>query len=104
VVLLKVLSQGTINGVKKLREYLIIDYYDSKHDITAMMRTTGYPVSITAQMIENGRYRDEEYFAQRKLFHPHLFCGTEKRDISLRLVTEAFNYGKNEFLEAKEAH
>jgi lysine 6-dehydrogenase len=84
VVLLKVLSQGTINGVKKSREYSIIDYYDSKHDITAMMRTTGYPVSITAQMIENGHIQERGVFCPEEIIPPEpFFAELKKRDIIL---------------------
>lgn len=54
VVLLKVFSKGLYNGKKRFFEYLMIDYYDEKHDITSMMRTTAYPTSIIAQMIEKG--------------------------------------------------
>jgi lysine 6-dehydrogenase len=86
VVLLKVLSQGTINGEKKSREYLIIDYYDSKHDITAMMRTTGYPVSITAQMIENGMIQQRGVFCPEEIVPPTpFFTELKKRDIFLSI-------------------
>ena len=54
VVLLKVISEGIKNKKRIRLEYEMIDYYDEKNNITAMMRTTGYPVSIIAQMIENG--------------------------------------------------
>ncbi|MBZ5536622.1 MAG: saccharopine dehydrogenase NADP-binding domain-containing protein [Acidobacteriia bacterium] len=41
--------------------YQLIDYYDPKTKLTAMMRTTAFPVSIVAQMlcrgdVNNGRY------------------------------------------------
>jgi len=86
VVLLKVLSRGTINGVKKSREYLIIDYYDSKHEITAMMRTTGYPVSITAQMIENGIIQERGVFCPEEIIPPKpFFAELKKRNISLSI-------------------
>ena len=34
-----------------------IDYYDAKHGISAMMRTTGYSLSITGQMQVDGRVK-----------------------------------------------
>ena len=86
VVLLKVLSQGTVNGEKKSREYLMIDYYDTKHDITAMMRTTGYPVSITAQMIENGTIQKRGVFCPEEIIPPTpFFAELKKRDIILSI-------------------
>ena len=53
VVLLKVSSEGIIKGEKKRVVYTMIDHYDHKNNITAMMRTTAYPTSIIAQLIEN---------------------------------------------------
>jgi len=54
VVLLKVTSEGIKNKITKKIKYTMIDYYDKTNKITAMMRTTAYPTSIIAQMIEKG--------------------------------------------------
>ena len=35
--------------------FRLIDYYDAQHGISAMMRTTGYSLSITGQMQVDGR-------------------------------------------------
>jgi lysine 6-dehydrogenase len=35
--------------------FRLLDYYDTKHGISAMMRTTGYSLSITGQMQVDGR-------------------------------------------------
>jgi lysine 6-dehydrogenase len=84
VVLLKVISQGTKNGKKRLREYLMIDYYDTKHNITAMMRTTGYPVAIIAQMLENGMIQERGVFCPEEIIPPTLFFAElKKRNIIL---------------------
>jgi len=53
VVLLKVISKGRKDKKEIELEYEMIDYIDEKNNITAMMRTTTYPVSIIAQMINN---------------------------------------------------
>jgi len=37
--------------------FRLIDYYDVKHGISAMMRTTGYSLSITGQMQVDGRVK-----------------------------------------------
>ena len=37
--------------------FRLIDYYDAEHGISAMMRTTGYSLSITGQMQVDGRVR-----------------------------------------------
>lgn len=86
VVLLKVLSQGTKNGKKRSREYLMIDYYDTEHTITAMMRTTGYPVAITAQMIEDGRIQERGVFCPEEIIPPTpFFSELKKRNIKLSI-------------------
>jgi lysine 6-dehydrogenase len=54
VVLVKILSKGMKDGKNLSFDYTIIDYYDEENDITSMMRTTAYPISITAQMLEDG--------------------------------------------------
>jgi lysine 6-dehydrogenase len=64
----------------------MIDYYDTKHNITAMMRTTGYPVSITAQMIENGTIQERGVFCPEEIIPPTpFFKELKKRDITLSI-------------------
>lgn len=67
VVLLKVVSEGEKNRKKMLLEYLMIDYYDDATNMTAMMRTTGFPVSITAQMIEEGVIKQHGVFCPEEI-------------------------------------
>jgi lysine 6-dehydrogenase len=87
VVLLKVIGEGTKNRKKYRREYLMIDYYDTKHDITAMMRTTGYPVAITAHMIEDGTIQKRGVFCPEEIIPPALFFKElTKRDITLSIT------------------
>lgn len=52
VVLLKVTGTGTKNTTPARLDYTLIDYATT--DTSAMMRTTGYPVAITAQLLEQG--------------------------------------------------
>lgn len=53
-----VLARATITGLahdaEKILVYEFIDYYDDATQMTAMMRTTAFPASITAQMMANG--------------------------------------------------
>lgn len=62
VVLLKVFSKGRKNSKTVHINYTMIDYYDEKNDITAMMRTTGYPTSVIAQMIMHGAIDERGVF------------------------------------------
>ncbi len=86
VVLLKVMSEGIKQGKKRAREYLLIDSYDKKNKISAMMRTTGYPVAITAQMIENETIQQRGVFCPEEIIPPsEFFRELKKRDIILSL-------------------
>ena len=55
LVLLRVTASGKVNGKNSQKGLDIVDMYDRKNKITAMMRTTAYPTSIIAQMIVDGR-------------------------------------------------
>ena len=84
VVLIKVLSQGMKNSKKTDLEYTLIDYYDEENNITSMMRTTGYPVSITAQMIEQGIIKERGVFCSEEIVPcKSFFEELKKRDIEI---------------------
>lgn len=55
LVLVRVTASGKMRGKKTVRNLDIIDRYDRKNRMTAMMRTTAYPTSIIAQMMVDGR-------------------------------------------------
>ncbi len=54
VVLIRVVAQGLKNSVPVTVKTQIIDRFDRENGITAMMRMTGYPVSIVAGMLARG--------------------------------------------------
>lgn len=67
LVALRVLVRGTKDGVPATRQYDLLDYYDAEHGITAMMRVTGYTLSITGQLMASraltpGVYTPDECF------------------------------------------
>jgi lysine 6-dehydrogenase len=47
---LRVIVRGTKAGQPAERRFDLVDRYDERHGISAMMRTTGYSLSITGQM------------------------------------------------------
>jgi lysine 6-dehydrogenase len=55
LVALQVEAAGKKDGKPARVTFRLIDYYDTKHGISAMMRTTGYSLSITGQMQVDGR-------------------------------------------------
>jgi len=59
LVALRVEASGTKNGAPAKTTFQLIDRYDEKHGISAMMRTTGYSLSITGQMQADGRVTEK---------------------------------------------
>jgi lysine 6-dehydrogenase len=57
LVALQVQVSGTEGGKPHSVTFRLLDYYDAKHGISAMMRTTGYSLSITGQMQVDGRVK-----------------------------------------------
>jgi lysine 6-dehydrogenase len=85
VVLLKVLAKGIKEGEIKDFEYKMIDYYDKINKITSMMRTTSYPTSIIAQMIESGIITKHGVFGCEEIVPcSPFFKEIEKRDIRIK--------------------
>ncbi|HEX6806710.1 MAG TPA: saccharopine dehydrogenase C-terminal domain-containing protein [Gemmatimonadaceae bacterium] len=54
LVALRVTVEGITDGKDKHVGWELLDYYDETHGISAMMRTTGYSLSITGQMQAKG--------------------------------------------------
>jgi lysine 6-dehydrogenase len=55
LVALQVEVSGQKGGKPSVVKFRLMDYYDCVHGISAMMRTTGYSLSITGQMQADGR-------------------------------------------------
>ncbi len=54
VVLARATITGKKDGAEKVLAYEFVDHYDESASITAMMRATAFPTSITAQMLAHG--------------------------------------------------
>jgi len=54
LVALRVVVTGTKDGERSTRTWEVVDHFDAAHGITAMMRTTGYTLSITGQLQASG--------------------------------------------------
>ena len=57
IVALRVTVVGRKAGQPKTIKYELVDRYDEERGISAMMRTTGYSLSITGQMQARGEVR-----------------------------------------------
>jgi lysine 6-dehydrogenase len=49
--------RGTKQGAEKTITYELVDRFDEVHGISAMMRTTGYSLSITGMMQARGEVK-----------------------------------------------
>ncbi len=73
VVALRVIVSGSKNGQAQQRAWQVVDRYDATHGMTAMMRTTGYTLSITGQLqatrvIQPGVHTPDECIAPETYF------------------------------------
>ncbi|HEY2376483.1 MAG TPA: saccharopine dehydrogenase C-terminal domain-containing protein [Gemmatimonadaceae bacterium] len=57
LVALRVVVNGTKGGSQKTLTFELIDRYDETHHVSAMMRTTGYSLSITGMMQVRGEVK-----------------------------------------------
>jgi lysine 6-dehydrogenase len=57
LVALRVVVTGTKAGKPASKTFELVDRYDEKHEVSAMMRTTGYSLSITGQMQATGQVK-----------------------------------------------
>jgi lysine 6-dehydrogenase len=72
LVAVRVEVSGVKDGAPHTVTFRLLDYYDAEHGISAMMRTTGYSLSITGLMQARGEVKpfgvhtpDEAVPAQR---------------------------------------
>ena len=56
---LQVQVSGQKGGRSHVVRFRLIDYFDAEHGISAMMRTTGYSLSVTGQMQADGRITEK---------------------------------------------
>ncbi|HED11457.1 MAG TPA: saccharopine dehydrogenase, partial [Caldithrix abyssi] len=85
VVLIRVTVKGRKEGSDKTLVYEAVEYGDPRAGLTAMMRTTAFPVAITLQMILDGKIKDRGVLKQ-ELSVPgwEYMWELKKRDIDIR--------------------
>jgi lysine 6-dehydrogenase len=85
VVLLKVIGELTKNKRKTIVTFEMVDYYDKSTFLSAMMRTTGIPVSITADLIAREKIISRGVFSPEEIIPPRLFIDElQKRNIIIK--------------------
>ncbi len=73
VVLLKAVGKGRRNGRSVSLEYTMIDRFEKKTGLSAMMRTTGFPVAITADLIAKNVISEHGVFCPEEIIPPLVF-------------------------------
>jgi lysine 6-dehydrogenase len=84
-------ARGLLGGRLKGRvaSFTMVDHYDPKTDMSAMMRTTAFPASIVVQMLASGAISKRGGVLQERDVPADLFLGEiEKRGIRIDYVME----------------
>jgi lysine 6-dehydrogenase len=90
VVLIRVEFRGVSKGVRRRLRYDIIDRYDERTGLSAMMRTTSFPASIIAQMMARGDIERKGAIPQELVVPPDAFVHElARRDI--QIMTDVSN-------------
>jgi lysine 6-dehydrogenase len=83
-VLVRLEFQGIAEGKTRTLRYDIIDYFDEKTGLSAMMRTTAFPASIIAQMMARGETLMKGATPQERCIPPDKFVAElSKRNIRI---------------------
>jgi len=85
LVALRVVVTGTKDGAPCTRSYDLLDHYDAEHDITAMMRVTGYTLSITGQLMASGALPSGVYTPDEVFPGDRYIAELAKRGIDIRM-------------------
>ena len=87
---LRVTVTGTTDGAPATRQFDLIDRYDDEHGISAMMRCTGYSLSITGQMQVCGDVRPPGVWTPDECMPaPEYIAELRKRGMDVRESTLA---------------
>jgi lysine 6-dehydrogenase len=85
LVAMRVLVSGTKDGRPQTLGWELIDRYDEQHDISAMMRTTGYSLAITGLMQARGLVRPPGVHTPDECVPPEPYIAElRKRGIEIR--------------------
>ena len=85
LVALRVVVTGKKKGQPATRSFELVDRFDEKHHVSAMMRTTGYSLSITGMMQARGQVKPAGVHTPDECIPPELYIAElAKRGIQIR--------------------
>ena len=79
-----VLLRVSVVGKKEKIEYEMVDYFDEENKMSAMMRTTGYPTSIIAQMMANNEIEKGAFPPELCVHGEKFLFELSKREIKIK--------------------
>ncbi|HEX8709742.1 MAG TPA: saccharopine dehydrogenase C-terminal domain-containing protein [Pyrinomonadaceae bacterium] len=89
VVLIRVEFRGLERGTARRLRYDIIDRFDERTGLSAMMRTTAFPASIIAQMMARGEIKEKGAIPQERCVPPDAFVAAlAARQIEIETDTD----------------
>ncbi|HUQ31244.1 MAG TPA: saccharopine dehydrogenase C-terminal domain-containing protein [Pyrinomonadaceae bacterium] len=89
VVLVRVEFVGVSREAKQRLRYDIIDRFDERTGLSAMMRTTAFPASVIAQMMARGEIKEKGAVPQERAVPPDSFVAElAKRNIQITTTIE----------------
>ena len=85
LVALRVVVMGKKDGAPVTRTFELVDKYDEEHGISAMMRTTGYSLSITGLMQVRGQVKPPGVHTPDECMPPREYIGElRKRGVVIK--------------------
>lgn len=88
LVALRVVVTGTKGGSRATRAWELVDRYDAARGVTAMMRTTGYTLSITGQLQVSGAIAPGVHTPDECVPAERYFAMLAERGVMVREVRE----------------
>jgi lysine 6-dehydrogenase len=83
-----VVVEGTKDGQRKKLEWELIDRYDERNGISAMMRTTGYSLSITGLMQARGEVKPHGVHTPDEAVPPQRYIEElSKRGVEIKKIS-----------------
>ena len=86
LVALRVVVEGTKDGKPTRRGWELIDFYDAQRGISAMMRTTGYSLSLTGQLQASGRIEAGVHTPDECMPAEDYISGLADRGVKIRQI------------------
>ena len=82
MVLVRIVTEGVVGDRRRRQVSEIVDYYDRRTGLTAMMRCTAFPAAIIAAMAASGKIAARGVMAQETAVDPDFF----ERELAARKI------------------